>query len=136
MRRASFQKTFLSQTACELSYPLLSLFSGEILSLLSTPPGAGEHTGAGRTPGAVGLRSAAPGEQVGVSGVLLQGISPMDEDVQPNYSPPVDIFFLPTGGDSKRPPSGYRSHSLRRLHRFIEPEATQHLNDIQMRMET
>ena len=36
------------------------------------------HTG---IPGAVGRRRAAPGEQLGVSGVLLEGTSSLDEGV-------------------------------------------------------
>ena len=105
MRRASFQKTFLSQTACELSYPLLSLFSGEILSLLSTPPEAGEHTGARQNPRSSGPpQCGARGSRWVVSGVLLQGISPMDEDVQPNYSPPSTFTFCLPGGIRKGHP--------------------------------
>ena len=53
-------------------------FLGE--GLLLTHPGAGEHRGPTGTIGAVGSCSAAPGEQVGVSGALLKGTSSVDED--------------------------------------------------------
>ena len=70
---------------------------------------------------AVGSRSAASGEQVGVSGALLKGTSSVDEDIgENNYTTTPLLFttpnnystFLPAGWDSNRPPSGYRSNFI------------------------
>ena len=56
------------------------------------------HTG---IPGAMASCSAAPGEQVGVSGALLEGTSSLDEDIGEccTTTPPVHIFCSQAGLD-------------------------------------
>ena len=98
----------------DLSYVILYCpFLGEILSLLWTHPGAGEHIHTQssdfvRGPYTWGHTSTTRAvSSCSVSGPLLKGTSgDVGECCTTTPRPP---YFLPTVWDSNRPPSGYRS---------------------------